>query len=111
MASTELLFPPRLIAILGDQRGKKWEMFLNGLQGKQIGEAERRAFVLMMARLAGCVTCQSDTWRAHQGCEQCAKQTLRKFRGTDEDLIQLFESCLMEIQASVSAEIDQRVGG
>ncbi len=98
---TELLFPPRLIPLLADVRGKKWQTFIETINKKTIGDIERKAFVLLMARLAGCVTCQGDTWRAHQGCEQCARQTIKKFRGTDDELIQLFETCLQEIKSLV----------
>jgi len=101
---TELLFPPRLIPLLATLRGKKWQQFIEQISAKAIGDIERKAFVLFMARLAGCMSCHNDTWRAHQGCEQCAKQTIRKFRGTDEDLIALYQASLDELIATLPTE-------
>lgn len=101
---TELLFPPRLIPLLATLRGKKWQQFIEQINAKPIGDIERKAFVLFVARLAGCMSCHSDTWRAHQGCEQCAKLTVRKFRGPDEDLIALYQASLDELMAILPAE-------
>lgn len=102
--NTELLFPPRLIPALANLRGEKWQSLVKQLFDKPIGNLERRAFLLFMARLANCLNCQSDTWRAHQGCEQCSRQTLKKFRGTDEELIALFESSLTELKVALGVE-------
>jgi len=85
---------------LATQRGEKWQQFIEQISNKPVGDRERRAFVLFMARLANCMTCHSDTWRAHQGCEQCSKQTIRKFRGSDEELIALYQMALDELAAS-----------
>lgn len=104
MMQTELLFPPRLIPSLSHLRGVKWQTFVEQISNKPIGDPERRAFVLLMAKLASCLNCQSDTWRAQQGCEHCAKQTLKKFHGTDEELIALFEVALTDINTTYGVE-------
>lgn len=104
---TELLFPPRLIPLLAALRGNKWQQFIGQINAKAIGDIERQAFVLFMARLACCLSCHSDVWRAHQGCEQCAKQAIHKFRGTDEDLIALYQASLNELIATLPTESAQ----
>lgn len=101
---TELLFPPRLIPLLATLRGKKWQQFIEQIEAKAIGEIERKAFVLFMARLTSCMSCHNDTWRAQQGCEQCAKKTIHRFRGTDEDLIALYQASLDELTATLYEE-------
>lgn len=104
---TELLFPPRLIPLLAPLRGKEWQQFIEQINGKAIGEIDRKAFVLFMARLTCCMSCHSDTWRAHQGCEQCAKQAIRRFRGTDEELIALYQASLDELLTTLPAESEK----
>jgi hypothetical protein len=55
------------------------------------------AFVLLMVRLTGCMTCTADSFRAMRGCHQCARQTIRRFRGSDQDLLALFTQAREEI--------------
>lgn len=105
MAHTELLFPPRLLPVLEDLRGEHWQKLVAEVRMRPMGDLERRALILLIARLAGCLSCQSDSWRAHQGCEQCSKQTIKKFRGTDEELIALFQETLEEIRDILSVEL------
>ncbi len=107
MTHTELLFPPRLIPVLANLRGGRWQSLVEKVSTKPIGDLERKAFILLMARLAGCLNCQNDTWRAHQGCENCAKQTIRKFRSTDDDLIALYEACLEELKTAFCVELER----
>ncbi|GAB4472723.1 MAG: hypothetical protein Kow0088_07530 [Anaerolineales bacterium] len=105
MAHTELLFPPRLIAVLAELRSQTWQQLVEDISVRPVGDPHRRAFILLMARLAGCLTCQSESWRAHQGCELCAQQTIRKFRGTDDQLIALYQEYKNEIDEAVPNEI------
>jgi len=49
------------------------------------------AFGLMMIRLDGCLTCHADSYRAMRGCTTCAQQTIARFKGSDEELLQRFE--------------------
>ena len=62
---------------------------------------EYSAFVLVMARLSGCVTCTSDSFRAMKGCTQCARQTVRRFRGSDLELTALFQQAQEEITNNI----------
>jgi len=44
----------------------------------------------MMVRLAGCAGCNVDSFRAMRGCSHCAQLTIKRYKGSDEDLLQLF---------------------
>ena len=66
------------------------------------------AFMLMMVRLNGCVACETDSFRAMRGCPACAHQTLRRYKGEDEELLGLFEQALGDVRKF--AESHPRVG-
>lgn len=53
--------------------------------------------MLMMIRLDGCLTCHADSYRAMRGCTLCAQQTITRFKGSDEELIDLYEQALADI--------------
>ena len=58
---------------------------------------ERIAFVLFMVRISGCTTCQSDSFRAMRGCVLCSSNTIKRYKGEDQNLIDLYEDAKMEI--------------
>lgn len=97
-ADTEMLFPIRIIPTLADLRGQSWKNFIKHLSEEEVPEIEQFAFVLLMVRLGGCVTCNTDSFRAMRGCTICAHQTIRRYRGTDEDLIDHFCQCKKEVE-------------
>jgi hypothetical protein len=43
------------------------------------------------------LTCHADSYRAMRGCTMCARQTVSRFKGTDEDLIAQWEAARVEI--------------
>ena len=55
-------------------------------------------FCMMMIRLGGCMACETDSYRAMKGCLGCALQTLRRYKGPDEELVQRYQESLMEIE-------------
>jgi hypothetical protein len=95
---TDVIFPPRVIPVLRSLRGQSWQELVTRVSEKPIGHEERRAFVFMMTRLNGCVTCHADSFRAMRGCTQCAIQTIRRLRGKDEELLAGYEEALQEIR-------------
>jgi hypothetical protein len=99
---TEVLFPPRLIAHLAGLRGENWRRLVEAVACDGQGEVYRAAFVLLMVRLNGCLTCHADSYRALRGCTQCATQTVRRFRGTDQELIRLFTEARLEVERYLS---------
>ncbi|MDZ4158432.1 MAG: hypothetical protein U1B80_01460 [Anaerolineaceae bacterium] len=93
---TEILFPMRVIPSLASTRGEPWHRLVS--QVTTDGEEQARlGFVLMMVRIAGCVTCNADSFRAMRGCTQCALQSVRRFRGSDDELVQLFKEACQEV--------------
>lgn len=93
----EVLFPPRLIPELLNERGQVWKELINKVQQSPGNSPERIAFVLMMVRISGCNTCHANSFRALQGCEACARQSLRRFRGGDQELLKSYEQARHEI--------------
>jgi hypothetical protein len=87
----------RLIESLGDVRGPEWQDFVTRITGPDASPDETVAFVHMMVKLGGCISCNADSFRAMRGCEQCARQTIRRYRGSDADLINLHSQSLKEV--------------
>ena len=95
---TELIFPSRVIEKLQDQRGKAWKKLVVQVLGKPETSQEHQAFVLMMARLDGCTTCNADSFRAMRGCTQCALQNIRRFREDDSELVKLYDRAKKDLE-------------
>jgi len=102
---TELLFPSRVIKDLAGLRGPEWDELVNRVKNLAEDSIDHLAFVLMMTKLDGCTTCNSDSFRAMRGCTQCAILNIRRFRGSDKELIRLFEQARKEITKTVEAKL------
>lgn len=98
-SDTELMFPPRLIPLLRDARGVVWQNFIEQVGAETAAPMARAAFTLLMVRLGGCQGCSIDSYRGMRGCTACARQTIRRYRGNDEDLIEQFNQAQKEIDA------------
>jgi hypothetical protein len=96
-SNAELLFPPRVISDLRDVRGPAWRNLVTAAAQKADSSLEQVAFALMMAKLNNCTCCNSDSYRSIQGCSACSQQTLKRFRGSDEELLKLYESAHVEV--------------
>jgi hypothetical protein len=88
---TDFLFPPRIIPCLRDLRGEEWRSLIDRSADVPADGLERLAFVLMMVRLTGCITCQAESYKAMRGCTICAIQTIRRYRGDDVELLRNVE--------------------
>lgn len=97
-SDTDLLFPDRAIPALRDQRGASWRALVSQVNAAGPESIEVLAFILMMVRLDSCVACNADSYRAMHGCTACAKQALKRFRGSDDDLIAQYQSAKVEIE-------------
>lgn len=97
-ADASLLFPPHLIPTLRDERGAAWQSLVAAAVEAGPGSLEQMAFTLMMARLDGCATCHADCYRAIQGCAACARQSLKRARASDEELLALFETARADVE-------------
>ena len=89
---TEILFPIRVISSLRELRGDPWQGLIDRVTAQGADEMDQVAFSLMMVRLGGCAGCNADSFRAMRGCTHCARLSIKRFKGTDEDLLQLFTS-------------------
>jgi hypothetical protein len=103
-SDTELIFPIRIIPTLGSLRGDEWRNLVKEVSSPKASLIDQLAFVLMMVKLDGCVTCNADSFRAMRGCTQCAWQTVRRFRGSDEDLLSQFEAAHREVENYLSTK-------
>lgn len=97
-SDTELIFPMRVTPTLAFLRDDEWRQLVERVSSSQAPVVDKLAFVLMMVRLNGCVTCNADSFRAMRGCTLCARQAVRRFRGSDQDLIAQFKQSRQEIE-------------
>ena len=95
---TDLVFPPRVIQALSTERGTAWQNLVTTVQESGRNSLDETAFVLIMARMNACSTCNADSFRAMNGCTTCAKQSLKRFRGNDEELVRSFRAAKAEVE-------------
>jgi len=98
-SDTELMFPLRVAPLIAGQRSEKWKDLVERATSASAGDVEKAAFTLMMVRLGGCQGCSVDSFRGMRGCTACARQTVRRYRGTDSDLEVLFQQATSEVEA------------
>jgi hypothetical protein len=96
-SDTELLFPLRVIPELRELRGPVWRDLVDQVSAPNADPSDQQAFVLIMVRMGGCVPCNADSFRAMRGCTQCARQTIRRYKGTDQDLVNQFLAARKEV--------------
>ncbi len=95
---TEILFPSRVIPALKGLHGDQWDGLVDTVIAGGQTSHDHVAFVLMLIRLGGCVSCNADSFRAMKGCTQCARQTIRRYRGDDTELLHIYSEALTETQ-------------
>ena len=94
----EILFPARVIPQLRNLRSQEWQRLIDYVLSQPPDSLEYQAFTLMMIRLDGCLTCHSDSYRAMRGCTLCAQQTIARYKGSDQELIALFNRAKDDMQ-------------
>ncbi len=97
--NNEILFPYQVIPALRKLRGPKWRELVEHVLTLPETHEETLALMLLMIRLDGCMVCETDSYRAMRGCAGCAIQTLRRHKGDDEELLELFEQALEDVRA------------
>jgi hypothetical protein len=104
-ADNELLFPTHVIPALRHARGDRWRALVEKITQLPEEHSERLAFSLMMIRLDGCLSCETDSYRAMRGCKACARQMLRRFKGTDDELLQVYAEALEDVESFLGGQL------
>jgi hypothetical protein len=107
-AGSELLFPPYAIAPLRELRGPEWQALVKRVAALPETHPDSLAFSLMMMRLDGCLTCETDSYKAMRGCVQCALQTIRRFKESDEDLSRQYAQAQEDVNAYLETVEQQK---
>lgn len=98
-ANNEIMFPSYVIPLLRDMRGEEWRSLIDRVADLPPSHPEMIAFVLTMIRLNGCMECETDSYRAMRGCAMCTTQTLRRYHGSDRELLKAYDKALVDVQA------------
>jgi hypothetical protein len=94
----DLLFPHHALPSLRRLRGPQWQQLVERVLTLPETHEETLALMLLLIRLNGCVSCETDSYRAMRGCAACALQTLRRYKGGDEELLEMFQDALSDVQ-------------
>lgn len=108
-ADNELLFPPYVIPRLRLSRDESWQNLVDRVSLLSQDDPESLAFSLMMIYLDGCLRCETDSYRAMRGCTACSQQTLRRFKGSDQELLERYRVALEEVQAHLTTVSVERI--
>lgn len=95
----EILFPPKLIGSLKDLRGPEWAALVSRISRLPETHPDALAFCLMMIELDGCLNCYAGSYKFMRGCAACARQTIAQYKGSDADLLRLFQRAQSEMHA------------
>ena len=101
---SEILFPSRCIPQMRNLRGPEWADLVDHITTLPDGHEDVLALSLMMIRMASCLTCDLDSYRASLGCCTCARRTVGGFKGSDEDIIKQFEEAREEVRAFLECD-------
>lgn len=93
----ELLFPAHLISSLRELRGDEWRTLVDRVAALPETHPDSLAFVLMMIDLDGCLKCNSNNYKFLRGCFLCATQTVQSYKGSDGDLLELYNKARNEL--------------
>lgn len=103
-AYNELLFPPETIPHLRHLRDERWKALIDRVVSLPEDHPEALALSLLMIRLTGCLSCETDSYRAMRGCTACARQILRRFKGPDSELTRRYKEALGEVRSHLQAQ-------
>jgi hypothetical protein len=96
-AKAELLFPAHMISSLRDLRGEEWQALVDRVSALPETHPDNLAFVLMMVELDGCMRCNSNNYKFLRGCYLCATQTVQSFKGSDQELLDMYNRAKQEL--------------
>jgi hypothetical protein len=98
-ADTEILFPMRITPHLRNLRGVGWGELVDDVCASPEASLSRLAFNLLLIRLTSCLSCHTYSYRAMRGCTTCAIHAVKRFEGTDKELLIQYRVSLEEIQS------------
>lgn len=96
--NNDILFPHSAIASLKGLRDAEWNALVEHILTLPENHEETLAFMLTMIRLNGCISCETDSYRAMRGCAACTIQTLRRFKDDDTQLFAMYEQALKDVR-------------
>ncbi|MAT44400.1 MAG: hypothetical protein CL609_18865 [Anaerolineaceae bacterium] len=103
-SENEVIFPAKAIPQLKGLRGPLWDNLVDEILTKDPESLEQLAFVMTVVRIVGCSGCNSDSFRAMRGCARCAQQGIKRFRGSDDDLVNLYEKAKKDVSAFLNKQ-------
>lgn len=106
-AKAELLFPAHLISSLRELRGEEWQTLVDRVSGLPETHPDSLAFVLMMIELDGCLKCNSNNYKFLRGCFLCATQTVQSYKGSDQELLDLYTKAQEELSLYLEQGVRQ----
>jgi len=101
---SEILFPSRCIPQLRDLRGHKWAELVDHVITLPDGHEDVLGFSLMIIKMASCLTCDLDSYRASLGCCTCARRTVAGFKGSDKEALRRFEQAREEVRNYLASD-------
>jgi hypothetical protein len=93
----ELFFPPELIGGLKDLRDVEWKKLVERVAVLPHTHPDSLAFALMVIKLSGCLSCGPGSFRHMKGCLSCSRQAISAYKGSDRQLLDLFEESRQEV--------------
>jgi len=101
---SELIFSIRILPSICSLRGEQWKCLCESVLANPKDIVKSVGMILLVAKIAGCIKCNSDSYRAIRGCSQCAKQAIRRYKGTDKDLEIHFAKYMMRAKNYLERE-------
>lgn len=106
---TDIIFPMRAASGLSDMRGEQWKRLVEQARSSPDASEPQLAFSLLLVRLSGCLTCHPNAYRAMKGCTLCSKQSVRRYRGEDAELVDQYNEALVEVRQHLNGEESERL--
>ncbi len=95
---SEILFPYRAVKGLKHLRGPLWQKLVERVLQLPEDHPEAVAFSFLVMRLADCLHCDQGSYKAYLGCQTCSQRIIAGFKGSDEDLVFLYEEAKQDIE-------------
>ena len=102
----EILFPHSRVSGLKNLHDEDWKSLVERIAALPETHPDKLAFCLMMIRLNSCLNCVSGSYRFMRGCELCAHQTISRYQGTDEELIELHQRAKEDLARYAQDQIE-----